>query len=304
MLLYVASCIWSMQAQVHPAEPVVNLGNTSFLDGLGGPGLLIEEIGVGMHSAHATNSTGQIVASSPSTNSLSGVTHVAWTSQWRFLGAWYGVEVLAVAAHVDAGPGGSVSGSGDLTVSPLILQWKELKIGPMRLQQRTDLGLDLPVGQYNQRANVSLSSHSLGIEPHYAFTLFPVKKLETSWRIHYLWNGVNYAPPLSTGVRSTQAGQAIHFNATLGYSLPHGFWVGANGYYLKQTTAPKINGLPLRNSAEQIGAIGPGIVWDRGRYLFYVNTYHEVGAENRSAGNRLVLRVEWLPNNKPGTGDH
>jgi hypothetical protein len=31
---------------------------------------------------------------------------------------------------------------------------------------------------------------------------------------------------------------------------------------------------------------------NRGKCFFYVNAYHEVGAENLTAGNKLILRVE------------
>ena len=87
----------------------------------------------------------------------------------------------------------------------------------------------------------------------------PCKRLETSWRVHYLWNSRNDAPPFASGVRSVQVGQAIHFNATLGYKLSHGLWLGANGYYLKQITSPQINGMSLIDSPEQVGAIGRGV---------------------------------------------
>jgi hypothetical protein len=74
--------------------------------------------------------------------------------------------------------------------------------------------------------------------------------------------------------------------------------VGANGYYFKQLTNSSVNGVQLTNSREQIGAIGPGVMWDLGPFMLYANGYHEVGAENRPAGNRLVLRVSWIPRRK------
>jgi hypothetical protein len=61
------------------------------------------------------------------------------------------------------------------------------------------------------------------------------------------------------GAHSTQAGQAIHFNATAAYNVYKGLWIGPNGYYLSQITGGRINGVPLRNSPEQVGAIGPGL---------------------------------------------
>jgi hypothetical protein len=97
---------------------------------------------------------------------------------------------------------------------------------------------------------------------------------------------------------STQAAQAIHFNATTGYQLTRGIWLGANGYYLDQITNPQINGHSLSSSPEQVGAIAPGVVWDLGHWILYANGYHEVGALNRPEGNRAVLRVQWLPSRK------
>lgn len=132
--------------------------------------------------------------------------------------------------------------------------------------------------------------------------MFPTRKIETSWRVHYLYNAVNHQPAVGTAAGSSQAGQAVHFNATVAYSLPHGIWVGANGYFLKQITSPQINGAPLPASPEQVGSIGPGVVWDRGQYLLYANGYHEVGALNRPEGNKLVLRVQWIPGRHAGIG--
>jgi hypothetical protein len=291
-LLIAVSC--SAGAQAHPPEPAVNLGDTSFLDAVGGPGLLLEEIGDGSHSGKTVDGEGQKIAGAPTVNAISGLTHIAWLSNRRLLGAWYGVEAVAVAAHVNAGSQGDVSGWGNLTLSPLILQWQEKEIGGSRIAQRVVLDFDLPVGEYRRDTPVSLSSHAFTVHPYYAITVFPGKKFETSWRVHYLWNGTNDAPPYATGAYSTQAGQAIHFNATAGYKLPHGIWIGANGYYLKQITDPHVNGTALPDSPEQVGAIGPGAVWNLGRCLLYANAYHELGAENRPEGNKIVLRVQWI----------
>jgi hypothetical protein len=195
---------------------------------------------------------------------------------------------------VNAGKQGGAAGLGDLTVSPLILQWNERKLGRVRIDQRLDFDFDLPTGQYKQPSDVNLSSHTFTVHPYYAITVFPFKHLESSWRIHYLWNARNNAPSLPSGAQSTQAGQALHLNATLGYKLTRRFSVGADGYYLKQVTAPRVNGLSLLDSPEQIGAIGPGAVWHSNRCFLFANAYHELGAENRPKGNKLVLRMEWV----------
>ena len=287
-------------AQQHPPQPAVNLGDTSFLDALGAPGVLLEEIADVSHSGAKIDGMGLTVPGSPSVNSISSLTHGVGLTKHRFFGAWWGAEAIVVAAHVSAGSGGEVGGLGDLTVSPLVLQWKALKKGPSQFNQRFVLDFELPVGEYRQDNPVSLSGHAFTVHPYYAFTFFPSKKIETSWRIHYLYNGVNHDPAVGNHASSSQAGQVVHFNATAAYALPHEVWIGANGYLLEQITAPQINGIAVSASPERVGSIGPGVVWDRGAYLFYVNGYHEVGALNRPEGNKLVLRVQWIPGRHAG----
>jgi hypothetical protein len=279
-------------APYHPPEPAVNLGDTSFLDALGGPGFLVEEIGDGTHSDRAADGAGHTTPAD--ITGVSGLTHVAWLSGSRMLGAWYGVEAVAVVADVNAGNQGSASGLGTVTVSPWILQWSGRRIGPVRVIQRAALDFDLPTGEYHRSSNVNLNTHAYTVHPYYAVTVFPTRHVETSWRVHYLWNGRNDSPPASTLAQSTQAGQAVHFNATAAYELSRGLWVGANGYFLRQVTDPAVNGASIQNSPEQVGAIGPGAVWNRGAFSLYANAYHEFGAENRPVGNKIVLRTEWV----------
>ena len=75
---------------MHPAEPSVNLGDTSFLDAVGGPGLLVEEIADGYRSTTAKNGSGSDMPGRSDIKSISGLTHIVWVSNHRFLGAWAG----------------------------------------------------------------------------------------------------------------------------------------------------------------------------------------------------------------------
>ena len=300
ILLVLMATSAAMHAQQHPPEPTVNLGDTSFLDAIGAPGVLLEEIGDASNSGGKADASGQTMAGASTVNSVSGLTHGVKLTKAHLFGAWWGVEAVMVAAHVNAGSSGVAGGFGDLTLSPLVLQWKAFKVGSGQWNQRFVLDFEVPVGEYRQDTPVSLSGHAFTVHPYYAFTYLPAKKIETSWRVSYLYNGVNNEPSIGGGARSSQAGQAIHFNATTAYSLPHGLWIGANGYLLKQITDPHINGVALSGSPEQVGSIGPGAVWDRGQYLLYANGYHELGALNRSEGNKLVLRVEWIPGRHAG----
>jgi hypothetical protein len=282
----------SLVAQTHVAEPAVNLGDTSFLDGIGGPGVVIEEIGDGAREGKVVDGSGSPISGAGAVNSISELTHIAWLTHKTILGGWYGAEVVASAAHVNAGSTGQSGGWGALTVSPFILQWSERKIGNVPIDQRVVFDFDLPVGAYTRSSAVNIGANAFTVHPYYAITAFPIKRIEASWRVHYLWNSTNDSPPLATGARSTQAGQAVHFNATAAYNFGKHLWIGPNAYYLRQITDGRVNDLPLRNSPEQVGAIGPGMVWNSGKWFFYANAYHEFGVKNRPEGNKLVLRVE------------
>jgi len=280
------------RAQQQAPLPAVNLGDTTFLDGIAFPGWLAEVIGQGEHDNKTLSSTGQTVPGITDVNSGASLLHIAWIAPHpRLLGAWYGTEVVLTGAYVDTGGHGIGQGMGASAFAPVILQWPKHTLFGMPIYQRADLDVYTPTGHYSPNHPVNIGSNAWSLNPYYAVTLYPAKRFETSWRVHYLWNSTNHAPPVDTGDNTTQAGQAIHFNATASYEILKGFYIGANGYYLKQITDARANGIDLPNSHQQIGGIGPGAVYNRGKWYFWVNSYHELGAKNMSEGNKLVLRV-------------
>jgi len=280
------------QSQQAPALPAVNLGDTSFLDGLGAPGWVVEPIGQGVHDNKTLSSIGQPEPGITDVNSGSALLHIAWLAHARLFGGWYGVETVLTGAYVDTGGHGIGQGPGDVTFSPFILQWPKHSLFGIPIYQRADFDFDAPLGRYSPDRPVNIGNNAWAINPYYAATVYPTKRTETSWRVHYLWNSTNHAPPLDTGDDTTQAGQAIHFNATASYEIIKNVYVGANGYYLKQITDARVNAMAVPNAREQIGGIGPGAVVNRGKWYYYVNAYHEVGGKNLSEGNKLVLRIE------------
>jgi hypothetical protein len=60
LLILISSA--SLVAQTHVAEPAVNLGDTSFLDGVAGPGVVIEEIGDGVHEGTIVDGSGNPIS--------------------------------------------------------------------------------------------------------------------------------------------------------------------------------------------------------------------------------------------------
>lgn len=268
--------------------PAVNLGDTNFLDCIANPGWLVEEILQGAHDGKTFSGSGNLLPEPTDVYSGTSLSHVAWLAKRKFLGGWYGGEVLPIFAYVDTGHGVG-RGMGDPLVGPII-QWPRMHLFGQPFYQRVVFDVFVPIGQYSRNDQVNIGTNAWALNPYYAFTMLHAK-WETSWRIHYLWNALNSGPPFSSGYKSTQAGQAVHFNATLSYEAWKNIYIGANGYYLKQLTDARANNVAIPNSREQIGAIGPGMVMQRGKWFFYLSGYHEVGARNTTQGNKIVVRV-------------
>ena len=132
------------------ALPPVNLGDTSFLDDIGLPGWLTEEIGQGVHENRAFNSSGHELPQTTDVNSGSSLTHIAWLSRARLLGAWYGAETIISAAYIDTGSNGTGYGFDAITLGPVILQWLGHKLWGVPIYQRAALDLSPRfVGSYD-----------------------------------------------------------------------------------------------------------------------------------------------------------
>src|SRR6185369_12067371 len=111
--------------------PPVNLGDTSFEDGIAFPGWLAEESIGYYHAGQLNDHQGDRIPGSNKLTSVSATTHVAYISHLRLLDGFYGAEILLPLADVDLdtgfGPKERERGAGDLIVSPFILQWTDHK---------------------------------------------------------------------------------------------------------------------------------------------------------------------------------
>jgi hypothetical protein len=274
--------------------PPVNLGGTSFLDGVAGPGFLLEETIEYYHANRFTDFRGGKIPGDNSVESWLSLTHVAYLTKWKILGGFYGVEALlpAVRADLDTNLGvrGHRGGLGDLILSPFIIQWVDHKIFNMPYFHRINFPFILPTGRYDKDSAVNIGSHLYSFNPYYAFTLFITPKLETSWRFHYLWNSKNHSPSPSFQADSIQPGQAFHLNYALSYEILDGLRAGIDGYYLNQITADKVEDHKRDDSKEKVFAIGPGLMFSKKRFFLYLNAFYETGAENRPEGMKISLR--------------
>jgi hypothetical protein len=278
--------------------PPVNLGDTSFQDAIAFPGWLVEETFSYYHANQFNDYQGNDRPGANRVTIMSAVTHVAWISNFRLLGGFYGAEVLVPFADLDFktdfGPKDRDHGLGDVSVSPVFIQWPEHKLFDMPFFQRLDCLLKLPTGDYSSRSAVNVGSNVYSFNPYYAVTLVPTQRLEFSSRLYYLWNSENNDPFFRLHANNSQPGQAFHMNAAASYEIFKDFRAGVSGYALQQITDDKVDGNDQAHSKERVFGIGPGCKYKFDTWMFYLNSYYETGAENRPEGVKVVFRISKL----------
>jgi hypothetical protein len=71
---------------------------------------------------------------------------------------------------------------------------------------------------------------------------------------------VNNSPGPGYGATSIQPGQAAHFNGAASYAIGPWLRAGVAGYFLRQITDSRANGIAVPGSLEQMAAVGPGLL--------------------------------------------
>ena len=92
----------SITAEAGPVSlPPVNLGDTSFQDGIANRGWFLEETINYYNAAQFNNAQGGRIPGSNELTTISAVTHVAYVSKHRVLGGYLGAEVLLPLVDAD-----------------------------------------------------------------------------------------------------------------------------------------------------------------------------------------------------------
>jgi hypothetical protein len=295
-LILVAALLLSSSAGSQVIMPSVNMGATSFLDGVAGPGLLLEP-GVieHYHAGRFVDSNGMTIPGKNSIEAWTNLFHLGLITTHKIFGAFYGAEFLVPVSSLDIktafGPNGSQSGLGDIVVSPLILEWPNRTLFGKSYFSRFSVLANLPTGAYDPERAVNIGSNAGGGFAYYSFTIGLAPKLETSWRFNYLWNAKNSQPFVPLAVNTTQAGQAVHVNYAMSYGLFPSLRVGVNGYAFQQLTDHRLGAADLAHSRERVVALGPGIMWSSGFWSVIANVDFETLARNRPEGQRVNVTL-------------
>ena len=282
-------------AQEHVALPQGDLGQSSFLDGTGGPGLLTHVAASLDDAQRFTGPDGQTIPGNNSLVAFVVAAHVAYLVPIKVLGGYVGLELIVpVVPYLRVqSPGGTAttSGAGDLTFGPLVFQLPDLTLLGRPFSSRFSVDITAPTGRYGSAALVNVGNHVWSVDPYYAFTWLLTDKLETSLRLHYSWSSTNGDPGPGYEATTIQPGQSFHLNTGASYQVVPPVRAGVAGYFLQQTTDARANGGPVAGSRERVAALGPGLMAIFAGAQILATAYWELAAENRPTGSVFLLSV-------------
>lgn len=203
------------------------------------------------------------------------------------LGASWGWHVIVPMVHqtMDIAPLGgekSRTGLGDITINPLILAWHTAEWHTVAA-----LDIHLPTGAYDKNdPRRQIGANYTSFEPIFAVSYLGHNGWEVSGKFMY---------NIKTENNDTdyQSGDEFHMDYVVGRNF--GPWaLGLGGYYLKQLTDDKRNGVKVGPDGNrgQVFAIGPSVRYSSPGGTHFIGQWqHETEVENRFGGDKFWLKL-------------
>ena len=202
---------------------------------------------------------------------------------------WTDVKAQVTVGGRSVSTSDSVSGLGDLEFWPVALSWT---LWSTNLHVDLFGGIYAPTGDYqkNRLANEGLGYWTF--EPGVMLSYLGEKNgIEVSTYIGYDINTKNTTTDY-------QSGQQFHIDVTLAQHFPlgKGFGgIGANGFYLQQTTPDSGSGALLGGFEEMTAGVGPVLSYigqiGKTPFAAEVKWLPQIGAQNTLKGNYIWFKV-------------
>jgi hypothetical protein len=247
----------------------------------------------GFYSGELRNDSGNKVnlgGTTPSVNAAFDAARFVEITHLKFLGAQWGMQVIAPFVDQSVNLGGTRSriGQGDVDVDPFLLGWHGENWHAIAAMDTL-----LPTGYYDKNdPRVSIGANYYSFEPIFAFTFLPSSGWETSAKLMYNTKTTN----LATNYHS---GDEFHMDYVVGKHI--GRWnAGASGYFLEQLTndtigghiAPAVPGFWGAGREGQVLGIGPSMSYRNRRHVEFIAQWQEeMLVRNRFGGNKLWFKM-------------
>ena len=219
-----------------------------------------------------------------SVDAFANVARIVHVTDKKFLGATVAMQAFVPIVDLKVSAAGARDhkfGLGDVIVNPLVLGWNK---GNWHYVLTMDTYV--PTGRYNKNDLANIGRNYWTFEPVAAVTYKnPKGGPEFSAKLMYDFNTRNKA----TDYRS---GQEFHADFSASYNF-NPLTVGVTGYYYKQTTADKQNGLRVGPDGfkGEAFALGPVVRTVLGKIPVTLQWQHEFMAHNRPQGDKLWIKT-------------
>jgi len=310
LLIFASLGISSAIAQTPPdtvrVPKSLNLGTTSFFDGLGNTdgGWTWMQYGRYEDIDRSNDAQGRSSPYVKGTDIQVFVTQtqICYASPWHpFGGDAVGFSALLPFASVNAhfaadSPvklADNGAGMGDLVWGPSYQSRLIRQGGRPILSWRLQFLFVSPTGRFNPNHDIDQSEGFWAINPYIAITYLPLPKWEFSTRLNYQYNmqSANLPnPPRIPGLvyRNAQAGDMVYGNLDASYQISEKLHLGINGYFLDQLAPDKTNGAIVPHSRASEIYAGPGarFVFSKANAL-NLNLYLPIQSRNDTSGPQI-----------------
>jgi hypothetical protein len=180
---------------------------------------------------------------------------------------------------------GRDEGGSDPLVTPLIIG-NEFDV-PLfgHIKEALKLTVNVPVGEYDKTQPINVGHHYWSYLPSYGIEAHPDDKTYVGVNVTWLINETNHATDYRSGQETVTEFSAMRKVST-------NLSLGVNGYYYRQITADKQNGVIFQDGFYgRATAIGPQLEYVAPFGGVTVKWQHEMDVQNRPEGNRFWLQL-------------
>ena len=175
----------------------------------------------------------------------------------------------------------SMDGFGDIYVSPLILAWHKPPF-------HWAAGLDViaPTGHYSSSDITTIGNNHWTFEPAFAISYMGDNGLMADLKLMYDFHTRDSA-------LDYREGQQFHLDYNVGVALGQdkALKVGLSGYYLTSTQNDSGPTGTIHDSKEKVFALGPSVVYCKGKLSIEAKVLFETDAQNRPEGTATWLKL-------------
>jgi hypothetical protein len=287
----------------------MNFGGTSFYDGFAPPipGIVYTQTDRVAFDNRVVDANGHDVTAfkNPRLTTEVSVNQLLFTSPVHVGPTLLGFDVIVplvnTSTHFDT-PGlvlhSSGPGVGDVIFGPYLQSIPIMQDGHPLFAYTLEVDGIAPTGKFDANKDINPSSGFWSFNPNLAMTWFFAPRWELATRLNYVYNfqtnKIPNPPPIPfLTYRDGQAGQMAWINFAASYGVTPQLDIGVNGFYVKQLTDNKLNGVTLKDTREEQLYAGPGL-----RYAFnqtnYVNVNAYIPAVARNVSEGFQLNVEFI----------